>query len=146
MSYEPTTWQAGDTITSSKLNKMEQGIAAGGQITIVHLIYDQTNNQFVTDKTWQEVHDALEQGMVCTILTGEMANMMTNANNAVIFGWMGGANEQSGIYYAWGVMGVENMHLSTTSNNDYLTYSLNNSQNNNNDDDDNNNGGGITVK
>lgn len=37
MAYEPTTWQAGDTVTSAKLNKIEQGIAKGG-IRIVHLI------------------------------------------------------------------------------------------------------------
>ena len=33
MSYTPTTWTTGDTITATKLNKMEQGIAnAGGGI------------------------------------------------------------------------------------------------------------------
>lgn len=37
MSYEPTNWQAGDTVTSAKLNKMEQGIANGG-IRIIHAI------------------------------------------------------------------------------------------------------------
>ena len=30
MSYTPTTWTTGDTITATKLNKMEQGIASGG--------------------------------------------------------------------------------------------------------------------
>ena len=30
MSYTPTNWKAGDTVTSTKLNKMEQGIAASG--------------------------------------------------------------------------------------------------------------------
>ena len=30
MSYTPTTWVNGDTITAAKLNKMEQGIADGG--------------------------------------------------------------------------------------------------------------------
>ena len=53
MSYEPTNWQAGDTVTSAKLNKMEQGIAAGGRILIVH-----QDNNGVLDKTWQEIHDA----------------------------------------------------------------------------------------
>ena len=37
MSYEPTNWKAGDVVTSAKLNKMEQGIAASGGIRIVHL-------------------------------------------------------------------------------------------------------------
>ena len=37
MSYEPTNWKDGDLVTSAKLNKMEQGIAASGGIRIVHL-------------------------------------------------------------------------------------------------------------
>ena len=28
MSYSPTTWQSGDTVTSTKLNNIEQGISA----------------------------------------------------------------------------------------------------------------------
>lgn len=35
MSYTPTQWKAGDTVTSAKLNKMEQGIAASGEIKVV---------------------------------------------------------------------------------------------------------------
>ena len=30
MSYEPTVWQCGDTITAEKLNKLEQGVANSG--------------------------------------------------------------------------------------------------------------------
>lgn len=38
MSYTPTQWKAGDTVTSAKLNKMEQGIAGGANILIAHII------------------------------------------------------------------------------------------------------------
>lgn len=38
MAYEPTQWKAGDTVTSAKLNKMEQGIAASGGIRVVQLL------------------------------------------------------------------------------------------------------------
>lgn len=39
MSYTPTTWTTGDTITASAMNKIEQGIAnAGGSIPLL-LIY-----------------------------------------------------------------------------------------------------------
>lgn len=41
MAYEPTTWQAGDTITSARLNKMEQGIAEGGGVLMVELAYEE---------------------------------------------------------------------------------------------------------
>lgn len=51
MSYTPTNWKAGDTVTSAKLNKMEQGIANGGEIQVVHC------NNGTLDKTWQEIHD-----------------------------------------------------------------------------------------
>ena len=52
MAYEPTNWQAGDIVTSAKLNKIEQGIAAGGGILVVH------NENGTLDKTWQEIYDA----------------------------------------------------------------------------------------
>lgn len=35
MSYTPTTWVTGDTITATKLNKMEQGIADSGGYDLV---------------------------------------------------------------------------------------------------------------
>ena len=35
MAYEPTVWQAGDTITSARLNKLEQGVADGGGAFVV---------------------------------------------------------------------------------------------------------------
>lgn len=31
MAYEPTVWSTGDTITAEKLNKLENGVGAGGQ-------------------------------------------------------------------------------------------------------------------
>ena len=57
MSYTPTEWKSGDTITSTKLNKMEQGIAAGGSgggVLVVGI--DATTGAL--DKTWQEIYDA----------------------------------------------------------------------------------------
>lgn len=53
MAYEPTSWKAGDIVTSAKLNKMEQGIAGAGAL-IVHVDENDT-----LDKTWQEIHDAV---------------------------------------------------------------------------------------
>lgn len=48
MSYTPTTWTTGDTITATKLNKIEQGIAdAGGGVAIVKIEWDGLNGSFV---------------------------------------------------------------------------------------------------
>lgn len=60
MSYEPTNWRDGDVVTSAKLNKIEQGIAAGGGVLIVHI-----NEQGVLDKTWQEIYDAVPNVVLC---------------------------------------------------------------------------------
>ena len=56
MAYTPTNWKAGDTVTSAKLNKMEQGIANGSGTLIVHMINGE--NASTLDKTWQEIYDA----------------------------------------------------------------------------------------
>lgn len=37
MSYTPNTWTTGDTITATKLNKIEQGIANAGSVVAVRL-------------------------------------------------------------------------------------------------------------
>lgn len=52
MSYTPTTWAAGDTVTAAKLNKLEQGVASGGGVLMVHDVNG------TLDKTWQEIADA----------------------------------------------------------------------------------------
>ena len=58
MSYTPTTWKAGDTVTSAKLNKIEQGIANNGGILIVRTTYDEDTQVETCDHTWQEIYDA----------------------------------------------------------------------------------------
>ena len=61
MSYTPTTWQAGDTITSARLNKMEQGIAdggAGGLVTEGSI----SGGTATFDKTAGELFDAYLAG------------------------------------------------------------------------------------
>lgn len=68
MSYEPTNWKDGDLVTSAKLNKLEQGVANGDGIFIVH-VNTQTG---ALDKTWQEIYDA---GF----------GVMTASNNGLIF-------------------------------------------------------------
>lgn len=58
MSYEPTNWKAGDTVTSAKLNKLEQGVAsAGGGVLLVTASWNE-QQLFQLDKTWQEIHDS----------------------------------------------------------------------------------------
>lgn len=66
MSYTPTNWSNGDSITAAKLNKMEQGIedASGGgaEPLIVNVVDDSDHAKMVFDKTWNEVKTAFGGG------------------------------------------------------------------------------------
>ena len=53
MSYTPTEWKAGDKITSTKLNKLENGVANSGAL-IVH----DDESTGALDKTWAEINAA----------------------------------------------------------------------------------------
>lgn len=61
MSYEPTNWKSGDTVTSAKLNKIEQGIAnagggGGGALIVTH------SQDGTLGKTAGEIFDAFRAG------------------------------------------------------------------------------------
>ena len=60
MSYTPTTWATGDTITASAMNKIENGIANAGSALIVQMSY--VNGNLTLDKTIQELYDATMAG------------------------------------------------------------------------------------
>ena len=60
MSYTPTSWSTGDTITAAAMNKIENGIAnAGGALICSSTIVD---GVYTLDKTAQEIYDALLAG------------------------------------------------------------------------------------
>lgn len=60
MAYTPTNWQSGDTITSARLNKIEQGIASGGGGLLVTAT--QSGQYMVLDKTAGEILDVFGAG------------------------------------------------------------------------------------
>ena len=70
MSYTPTEWKSGDVVTSQKLNKMEAGIAAagGGGVLVVHAYWDAGETGATLDKTYAEIHTAIQNGPVFVYL------------------------------------------------------------------------------
>lgn len=73
MSYEPTTWLNGDTITAQKLNKMEQGIAAGSGALFINCTGGQGDPLFIgtgahLDISWLDIYNALKSGTPCYIV------------------------------------------------------------------------------
>lgn len=61
MSYSPTTWNTGDTITASKMNKIENGVAEGSSL-ICNCTYNSSTDKYTLDKTLQEIYNALLVG------------------------------------------------------------------------------------
>ena len=61
MSYTPTQWNTGDTITASALNKIENGIANAGSALICNVVYE-NGLGYILDKTVQEIYDAMVSG------------------------------------------------------------------------------------
>lgn len=62
MSYEPTQWKAGDTVTSAKLNKIEQGIAANGGVLIIPIFSYNENFELICNMTFEEIKTAIDNG------------------------------------------------------------------------------------
>ena len=67
MSYTPTEWQSGDIVTSTKLNKLENGLAAaasGGGVMVVNTALNEAETAYVMDKTAGEIMSAAQTGLV----------------------------------------------------------------------------------
>lgn len=64
MSYTPTNWNTGDTITAAAMNKIENGIAnaGGGKYDAYNYIISQVDNGTpVLEKgEWSDIYDALQ--------------------------------------------------------------------------------------
>lgn len=72
MAYTRHTWECGEAITDTRLNNMEAGIEEalnGGAIVIKAASLDGVDTDMIvtTDKTWQEIADALENGTPCYV-------------------------------------------------------------------------------
>jgi len=68
MSYTPTEWKAGDTVTSTKLNKIEQGIqsAASGGAYIIDTIFNDDDDSYTLTQTAAEIFAAAQTNYVIT--------------------------------------------------------------------------------
>lgn len=65
MTYIPTDWKIGDTITAEKLNKLENAVAGGGASGLLVTIDD---SLLTMDKTAREIIEAVENGIPVTFI------------------------------------------------------------------------------
>jgi hypothetical protein len=61
MGYTPTSWKNGDSINSTKLNKIEQAVANGGG-GVFNVIATTSGGSTTLDKTYNEILSALLSG------------------------------------------------------------------------------------
>ena len=77
MSYSPTTWETGDTVTPAKLNKIEQGISTAenysDEILVINCtkVYDQIEGmyEYTMDQTGLAIINAMAEGKMAIVFT-----------------------------------------------------------------------------
>ena len=86
MAYTKNTWRTGDVVSSQKLNHMEDGIA-NSTLVISGFSYAENSSDLVgtSDKTWQEIDDALSTGVRCVIIVAGMGGHDQLPVNSVVF-------------------------------------------------------------
>lgn len=74
MSYTPTEWATGDVITAEKLNNMEDGIVGSAKVLFIE-VNEETG---VFNKTWNELKNALSDGVLClAVFSGDETATIT---------------------------------------------------------------------
>lgn len=116
MSYTKNTWKSGDTVTSAKLNNIEEGIASSCAF-IVHGTH--SGNTITLDKTWKEIYDAVQEKCVCIIYNPIPAAVVTCLILAVM------STESDFAVLALSLdAGLAEMPFITDSEDGYPTYTL----------------------
>ena len=64
MSYEPTVWAAGDVVTATKMNKIEQGISenSGGGSTGLIVNMEEDDGAYILSERFSTIADCIENG------------------------------------------------------------------------------------
>lgn len=116
MSYTPTEWETGQTITAEKLNKLEQGVANAGGVFVVGMTYDYDNSRITLDKTYAEMLAAAQAGNIVIAKGADADNDYDLVEGVMSIGAADGA------YYATVYKGVETIDFSADSASGTLIY------------------------
>lgn len=99
MSYNKTTWRVGDTITSEKLNNIENGIeAASKQVTTTHIVNNSTCR--VTPRNCYVLIDGvLYEGQSADVLPNSTADIVTLpfTGSPVLEVWLNGLDSSAAV-------------------------------------------------
>ena len=92
MSYAKTNWQVGDAITATKLNKIEDQVAAneeaisqgGTSLMTVTYTYDSGTRLYTTQATFGEVLEAFENGVTVMFTTSREDSGYVNHLSGIV--------------------------------------------------------------
>ena len=76
MAYEPTNWKTGDVVTSAKLNKLENGVAAGSGVLVVTV---NGSGPYTLDKTAGEIFAECQAKKLVVVYSSQAENAGTFA-------------------------------------------------------------------
>lgn len=98
MSYTPTEWQTGDTITAEKLNNMESGIENANEPLFVTLTPTAADLSGTMDKSPQEIAEAVVSGKRIFIAVPSLGDLAGEMNQFIPVPTDGG----DPLYEVWG--------------------------------------------
>lgn len=83
MGYTPTTWQSGDTVTASALNKIEQGIANAGGAVLLTPVIDTTNEIIRLGYSYNELESLIRSGYsLIFYMSNELKELITDGEDS----------------------------------------------------------------
>lgn len=138
MSYTPTNWKAGDTVTSTKLNKMEQGIvnAGGANILVTNCNLDSSNASGGTRSAASATTNRLDKTLG-EILNTDFVIVKAVENNELMYGFIGAIQyiERQQIYMIAVLVGMGMpLRFIAQDESDYPTIATDNSGDDSGDD------------
>ena len=98
MSYTPTNWQTGDTITAEKLNNMESGIENANEPLFVTLTPTGADLSGTMNKSPQEIAEAVVSGKRIFIAVPSLGGLVGEMSQFIPVPTDGG----DPLYEAWG--------------------------------------------
>lgn len=133
MSYTPTNWKAGDTVTSAKLNKIEQGIvnAEGANILVANCILDSSNTSEDTSGGVRSAASATTNRLDKTlgeILNADFVIVKIQEDNELIYSFIAGImySEEDQIYGIVVSVGTRRINFIAQNENEYPTIDTSN--------------------
>ena len=122
MAYTRHYWECNEVVTASALNNLESGVeealeccgsGGGGEETVspVLAIYEEVeSNVHTLDKTWQEIYDAMSDGILCFVVY--------EGEDTVLHSLVYGARINGGVYET----DIGSDTYTATTADDYPTY------------------------